>query len=236
MLQDIEKLLILQDRDRKIRSLQQQIKRAPLERAELEARQSASSAGLEATKQKAREVEVAKKKLEVDAQAKRDSIGKFKGQQFQTRKNEEFQALSNEIKRYEKDIQEIEDRELDLMEEVEKMKAAVAAAEKEAIHVKSTILTQLSDWELKLKSSQIELDRLQAERAGLTSGIDEDLLSRYDRLFASKGDAAVVPLEHEVCMGCHMKLTTQTAVRVKGNQEIVHCEQCGRILYPSSGY
>ena len=236
MLQDIEKLLILQDRDRKIRSLQQQIKRAPQERAELEAKQAASSAALEATKQKAREVEVAKKKLEVDAQAKRDSIGKFKGQQFQTRKNEEFQALSNEIKRYEKEIQEIEDRELDLMEEVEKMKIAVAAADKEAVQVKASILAQLSDWELKLKSIQTELERLQAERAGLTAGIDEDLLSNYDRLFKSKGDAAVVPLEHEVCMGCHMKLTTQTAVRVKGNQEVMHCEQCGRILYPSSGY
>ena len=35
------------------------------------------------------------------------------------------------------------------------------------------------------------------------------------------------------CMGCHMKLTTQTAVRVKNEKEIVHCEQCGRILYYS---
>jgi predicted nucleic acid-binding Zn-ribbon protein len=33
-------------------------------------------------------------------------------------------------------------------------------------------------------------------------------------------------------MGCHMTLTTQTVVRVKGSREIVHCEQCGRILYP----
>jgi predicted nucleic acid-binding Zn-ribbon protein len=29
-----------------------------------------------------------------------------------------------------------------------------------------------------------------------------------------------------------MKVTTQTVVRVKGGREIVHCEQCGRILYP----
>jgi predicted nucleic acid-binding Zn-ribbon protein len=30
-----------------------------------------------------------------------------------------------------------------------------------------------------------------------------------------------------------MKVTTQTAVRVKGGKEIVSCEQCGRILYVS---
>ena len=40
-------------------------------------------------------------------------------QQFQTRKNEEFQALTNEIKRFEADIEKIEDREIELMEEAE---------------------------------------------------------------------------------------------------------------------
>ena len=70
-----------------------------------------------------------------------------------------------------------------------------------------------------------------AERTELAGKIDEDLLGRFERLFASKGDAAIVALEHEVCTGCHMKVTTQTAHRVKNGKEIVNCEQCGRILY-----
>ena len=57
-----------------------------------------------------------------------------------------------------------------------------------------------------------------------------DLLDTFNRLFANKTEA-VVPLEHEICMGCHMKVTTQIAVKVKGAREVVHCEQCGRILY-----
>lgn len=231
MLQEIEQLLVLQDRDRKIRALKQQLNLAPIERKELNARQTSTGASLDAVKQKAREIEMAKKNLEIEAQSKRDSIGKFKGQQFQTRKNEEFQALSNEIKRYEKEIQEIEDRELDLMEEAEKMKVTVAAAEKESAQVKNQITQQLSDLDVKIKSIETELQRLESERNSLAAGIDEDLVSRYDRLFASKGDSAIVALEHEVCMGCHMKITTQTAVRVKGGLEIMSCEQCGRILY-----
>jgi len=231
MLQEIEQLLVLQDRDRKIRALKQQLKLAPLERKDLEARQISSTAALDAIKLKAKEIEVSKKNLEIEAQTKRDSIGKFKGQQFQTRKNEEFQALSNEIKRYEQDIQGIEDRELDLMEEAEKVKVQVTTAEKEFTQIKSQISGQLTDLDSKIKSIEVELQRLETERATLTVGIDEDLVDRYDRLFASKGDSAIVPLEHEVCMGCHMKITTQTAVRVKGNKEIMNCEQCGRILY-----
>ena len=71
---------------------------------------------------------------------------------------------------------------------------------------------------------------LETERASLAVGLDEDLLDTFTRLFANNGEA-VVPLEHETCMGCHMKVTTQTVVKVKGQREIVHCEQCGRILY-----
>jgi len=75
------------------------------------------------------------------------------------------------------------------------------------------------------------LQELSKSKAELATAIDEELLNRFDRLFKSKGDAAVVALEHEVCTGCHMKVTTATAMRVKAGKEIVSCEQCGRILY-----
>ena len=68
-------------------------------------------------------------------------------------------------------------------------------------------------------------------REALAAQIDPDLLDQFERLFNSKGDAAIVAVEHGVCTGCHMKVTTATAARVKAGKEIVSCEQCGRILY-----
>ena len=67
-------------------------------------------------RQRSRELEVRRKNLELDAQSRRDSIGKYKAQQFQTRKNEEFQAISLEIHRFEKEIEHIEDNEIEIME------------------------------------------------------------------------------------------------------------------------
>ncbi len=231
MLEAIEQLLVLQERDRRIRTLKQEIKLAPQEQASLEGRLATGSATLTSAKLRAKEIEVEKKNLELQAQAKRDSILKFKTQQFQTRKNEEFQALSNEIKRYEGDIQTIEDRELDVMEEAEKARVATAAGEKELGQLKSSVERQLADLAQKTRTIETQLQELEKERADLASRVEEDLLTRYERLFASKGDAAVVALDHEVCMGCHMKITTQTAVRVKSDREIMNCDQCGRILY-----
>jgi predicted nucleic acid-binding Zn-ribbon protein len=231
MLPSIERLLILQDRDQKIRTLRLELKNLPAERAGLDAGLIASTGRLDAVKQQARETELEKKKLEMDAQAKRDSIGKFRGQQFQTRKNEEFQALTNEIKRFEGDIVKIEDREIELMEEAEKLKGIVAVAEKEHAAAKAHTERQLGEIATKITAIEGKLGELEAEREKLTEGIDEDLLYQYNKLFVNKAGLAVVALEHETCMGCHMKLTTQTAVRVKGSKDIVNCEQCGRILY-----
>jgi predicted nucleic acid-binding Zn-ribbon protein len=231
MLPSIESLLILQDRDQKIRTLRLELKNLPAERANLDSTLTAGSSKLDAAKQKARDVELEKKKLEIEAQAKRDSIAKFRTQQFQTRKNEEFQALTNEIKRFESDIEKIEDRELELMEEAERVKITVAEAEKHHTATKAHTDTQFTEIANKIEAIEAQLAELDAERAKLSEGVDEDLLYQYNKLFVNKGGLAVVALEHETCMGCHMKLTTQTAVRVKGSREILNCEQCGRLLY-----
>jgi predicted nucleic acid-binding Zn-ribbon protein len=231
MLPSIERLLILQDRDQKIRTLRLELKNLPAERASLDATLASGSSRLDAAKQKARDVELEKKKLEMEAQAKRDSIAKFRTQQFQTRKNEEFQALTNEIKRFEGDIEKIEDREIELMEEAERVKVTVADAEKQHAATKSHTDRQIAEIAEKTKAIEARLAELEAEREKLSEGIDEDLLYQYNKLFANKGGLAVVALEHETCMGCHMKLTTQTAVRVRGSKEVLNCEQCGRLLY-----
>ena len=234
MIPSIERLLILQDRDQKLRTLRLELKNLPAERASLEAKLAAGAAALDAAKQRARDIELEKKKLEIDAQAKRDSIAKFRTQQFQTRKNEEFQALTNEIKRFEGDIKKIEDRELELMEDAEKTKLGQSRPPKGNTRSKNRMTQrQIADIEAKLQAIEAKSTELDAERAKLAEGVDEDLLYEYDKLFINKAGLAVVALESGNCMGCHMKLTTQTAVRVKNSKEIVHCEQCGRILYYS---
>jgi predicted nucleic acid-binding Zn-ribbon protein len=79
-----------------------------------------------------------------------------------------------------------------------------------------------------LESRKAELE---AERPRFTEGVDEDLLDRYNRLFKSKNGIALVTVEHEVCTGCHMKVTHQVILEVKAEKEIIGCPQCGRILY-----
>ena len=230
---ELEQLLIIQDRQQKIRQIQTEIKTLPQQRANLEAQLAASIAGVEALKQKGRQVEVDRKNLELDVGTRSNSIAKLRTQQYETRKNDEFQAMGHEIERYENEIKKIEDQELELMIQADKVKAELVEEEKKARVTKESISRQLVDLDEKSKTLESRLQELTNERADLAAKIDEDLLDRFERLFESKGDAAIVALEHNVCTGCHMKVTTATIMHAKAGKEIVNCEQCGRILYVS---
>ena len=228
---ELEQLLVLQDRQQRIKQIETEIGTVPLQRKSLEAQLAASVAAVEVLKQKARHVEMDRKKLELDVGTRTETISRLKTQQYQTRKNDEFQAIGHEIERYENEIRKIEDEELELMVQADKIKVDLAAEEQTAAAVRESIARQTKDLEEKSTTLQSRLEELTKERAEIAGKIDEDLLSRFERLFKSKGDAVLVALEHEVCTGCHMKVTAQTAHRVKAGREIVSCENCGRILY-----
>ena len=228
---ELEQLLILQDREQKIRQIENEIKNLPLQRKHLESQLAESAASLDAIKLRARQVEVDRKKLELDVGTRNESITRLKTQQYQTRKNDEFQAMGNEIKRYEDEIRKLEDQELELMEQGDKLKIEVAAEEKKATATRDSITRQTNDLGEKSKVLESRLQELKKERKELAEKMDEDVLGRFERLFVSKGDSAIVAIEHGVCTGCHMKLTIATVKAAEGGKEIVNCEQCGRILY-----
>jgi len=228
---ELEQLLILQDRDQKIRQIRTEIETVPLRRSSLETQLAASRASVEGLKQRARQVEIDRKRLELDVGTRTETVSRLKTQQYQTRKNEEFRAIGHEIERYENEIRKIEDDELELMVLADKVKADLTEEEKKATAAQNSIARQTADLEEKSKALESQLQGLSKERSELAGKIDEDLLGRFERLFKSKGDAAVVAIEHGVCTGCHMKVTTATAAQVRAGKEIVSCENCGRILY-----
>ena len=191
---ELEQLLILQDREQKIRQIQIEIETVPLRRKSLEAQLAESKASVETLRQRVRQLEVDRKKLELDVGVRAESVSRLKTQQYQTRKNDEFQAVGHEIDRYENEIRKIEDDELELMVLADKIKADLTAEETKAAATRDSIARQTDDLDEKSKALDSQLQGLMTERSHLATKIDEDLLGRFERLFKSKGDAAVVAI------------------------------------------
>lgn len=231
MLEAIEKLLALQDRDQKLRTLRLELKAVPTEIASKQKLIADSAARLETSRTRAKGIEVEKKSLQVEAAAKREQIARYKTQQLQTRKNEEYTALSHEISIAEKVISGIEDKELALMEEADSLAPAIAAAEKTHADEKARLEGQMNLLREKEVNLKTRIEEVQKSRGIALEGIDEELLERYDRLFETKNARAVVSVEHDVCTGCHMKITAQTSLALRSEKSIISCPQCGRLLH-----
>jgi predicted nucleic acid-binding Zn-ribbon protein len=231
MLEMIEKLLILQDRDRKILQEQGELARIEPERQMLNAKAASAQAELENVKLQIKQIESSRKDLELEVESKKQMIVRYANQQFQTRKNEEYRALAHEIDTCKAAIFQIENGEIELMEQAEAaQKEAVRAtqAAKAARMLVDEQVGQLGEREENLKK---ELAELEANREELAAAVDEGARSRYERLVRSKGENVVVGVQHGVCGGCHMKLPPQLLVTCQAEKELVGCSNCGRILY-----
>ena len=231
MLPVLEKLLILQDRDRKIMTVQDELAHIPPERQELQAKLAAAQATLEQAKHQSKQIESDRKKLELDVEAKKQLIDKYSIQQFQTKKNEEYKALAHEIEMCKEVITKLDDQQIELMERAEAEQKVVARALQVAVDFKKTVDSRTAALDGSEANLQKELAVLQSNRGELAAVVDETTFTKYDRLFKQKGQNVVVGIQQGVCGGCHMQLSRSVIVLCQGDQEIVCCPNCGRILY-----
>ncbi len=231
MLETIEKLLILQDRDRKIRRVQGELAHVEPQRQMFKAKGADVQGRLEAAKLRVKQLESERKRLELDVEAKKQQIERYANQQLQTRKNEEYRALSHEIETCKAEITKIEDLEIELMEQGEAAQKEVVQLSREAEETRKLIDDQVGKLGEREANLRKELAELESNRAELADAVDAAVRSRYERLVKSKGENVVVGVQHGVCGGCHMKLPAQVLVACQQEQEIVSCTNCGRILY-----
>lgn len=231
MLDEVRALLVLQDRDRRLLAIGKDMDRLPQDEARAKTKMAGDEAAVKKAHEAVMECDLRIKRLELDAGTRKTTIIRLKTQQFETRKNDEFQALGHEITRYEQEVDSLETRELELMEEMDAARAteaeARAALEKTKTFV-SEDLAAISDRKKHLESQRAEVS---AERAELAGKVPSSVMPLYQRLMKTKDGLAVAPIAEGKCGGCHMRLIPTTVVAVTAAKQIAQCENCGRILY-----
>lgn len=229
---NIELLLALQEKDRRIRQLTREIEEIPARKkhreSSLQEHRQAHASAQEALKKNA----VAIKLLENEIESVRQRILKLRTQQNQARTNEEYRAFEREIAAAEKEIRDLEDRELALMEETEGLKANVALMEQKLRSEQQLVEADHRTLDARLTTARSQLETTKTERNELAAKVPADWLQRYERVLHHLGDLAIVPVEKGgACGGCHMQLPPQVIQSAKRNDSMVSCSYCGRLLY-----
>lgn len=227
----IEKLLTLQERDSKRLALEQQLKSVPREVAAVEARIAAEKSAIEAAKAEWHGLESKKKLLEVEIKSAEEKVAKYRTQQSQVRKNDEYQALTHEIDNTQAAIGTLEEQEIGVMLTIDEAKQRFAAAEgelKRNISGHEGRIRTLREREAQLVG---ELKAAQDAVVAARPEVPEPQLRIYDRLAVKPGHPVCVPVNGGKCGGCHLKVPTHITSAARTGSEIATCDQCGRIVY-----
>lgn len=227
----VEQLLVIQDRDRKIKRLGRELDDLPARQKMIEAQLSAHQQAYDNAEDNIRKKNLELKELEGEIESRKERIQKFRQQQFEVKNNDDYKAFEKQIAGLNKEIGEIEERELTLMEAVEQLEAVRDERSAALKEEQKDVEADLERFRERNANTEKELQELEAKRKTLAQDMDPEWLSRYERIFENKGDFALVPVENNACGGCHMKLPPQIPHDARKLDRMTACMYCGRLLY-----
>jgi uncharacterized protein len=230
MLPEIENLLHLQEADKEIRRLQDEIAELPKRVAVIEQKLAGTKAQLEKAQTAVKADEASHRKYDTAINDLRGKISKYRDQSLEVKTNDQYKALMHEIQFAEKDIAANEDKILELMLNADTRDKEVKAAQAELKAETSEIEKEKERARQRTAEDEKQLAAWRAKRDQMRAGVDEDLLRHYERVSKFRGSGIAEVRDHK-CMGCQVMLRPQTYNEIRTGDHTVICDSCQRILY-----
>lgn len=143
----------------------------------------------------------------------------------------DLQGLQRELESLARRQSVLEDEELEVMERLEQAQREAD----EAARVRDEHAARLNDLrrarDEKTAATLAERGEVADGRGAVVDDLSDELLALYDRLRAHTGSGAA-PLLQRRCGGCRLELNAVDLSRIRSaaEDEVVRCEECGRIL------
>jgi predicted nucleic acid-binding Zn-ribbon protein len=179
------------------------------------------------------DLELELKRSENDLELVETRIAKDKQRLSTTSSSKDAQGIEHELTTLAKRKSELEDAELGIMEELDKVRAELSAAES----AKSAAENELSSLRASLSSETTELDSKRAElvakRVALVGLIDGELALAYQR--KADRSVAVGKLTGRECGACRLSITATNLEEIVAlpADEISECPNCQAYLVRS---
>jgi hypothetical protein len=228
---DLKSVIELQQVDLKIAELTKRIDSLP---AQIHSRQSRLDEFIYAQEERQKRLSANQKErkdLDGDIKVIQEKIARHKDQLYQVKTNEQFRAMTKEIEGEQAKVQAIEDQILEKMLEAEDIQGKVQEASAHLNVEKTRVEAEIGQLESEQKIDDEERSRLQSRRNEIQSGLSESTRDLYERLRHGRRGIAVAEVREGLCTACNVLLRPQVYNEVRSNEEILTCDNCGRIMY-----
>lgn len=229
---EIDVLLTIQEKDLKILEIKKKQQSEPQRIETMKNLCADKETELNTAKEAKKDLIVKKEGLENEVEALQEKINKCQLQLYQLKTNQEYRAMEKEIGDYKKSKSDTEDSILEYMEKTEDASLEIANKEKEVKEREAAFKEEKVKVDQELKRLEEEKKKLEGEKEEEAKKIEAKFYKTYKRIFKNKKGLSVVPVDKNICGGCHMVLPPNVMNEVmKNNNKIITCESCSRILY-----
>lgn len=230
MRKNIELLLKLQDVDYDLGELERSKYYLPDMIKNLEKEIEDTETILHSTEEELKEKNLTIKRLEGDLQVHNTELEKLQKQMKFIKTNREYDALTNEMANHKLKISEIEEQILQMMTNVDELRDKIEEYKKKLSEVRENNTAQLAHLREELGSIEDKIKMKQGERKNIAMRIDKKILATYERVKKGKREQVVVAIRKRACSGCYKSLPPQRIQEIKMEEEIITCDNCGRVL------
>lgn len=179
-------------------------------------------------------------KSEADVQLVRDRAARDQARlDAGTGSPKDLQALQHELVSLARRQGDLEEIELEVMERAERADEIVAEASAAVDALDAEIAAATKERDEALAALGAQVADVGAPRPRYVEELPADLLGLYEKLRGDKGGVGAAMLHARRCLGCQLEVNAAelTAIRAAAADEVLRCEECGRILVrtPESG-
>jgi predicted nucleic acid-binding Zn-ribbon protein len=231
----IQSLVQLQTIDSEIYALRYEKESKPQEIKAIEVSFEEKKQGLASLEKSSLDLQKQKKERELELASKEEGVKKLQTQLYSLKTNKEYQTMLGEIEHAKADGSVIEDKILELMEKLDKIKVDVEQEKQKLKEEEKFFSDKKQKVEVRIKEIDGRLEQLEAQRKQITPGIDSKILSQYERILSNRNGLSIVDVKGNSCGGCNLFVPHQVVNLIKMYEHLVTCEACNRILYIEDG-
>ena len=229
---ELQQLIALQNLDTTIRKLEKDQQAVPERRAEIEREFDQRAFEIRALESRREEAKHTRARLENEVVEQKGRAERAERNLMSSKKQDEYTAAIREADAARKQISALETQILEQLEQLEQTDAALKQRADE-------IATLNSDHEARLKAFDEEagmigqrLATARKDREEVFANLPKPMSALYTRIKTRIRDGiAVAEARNRACSACFMSLRPQVMAEIRRGEDIITCDNCGRILY-----
>jgi hypothetical protein len=169
--------------------------------------------------------------METEVKDIKAKISKFNLQLNDVKTNLEYKSFLKEIDGAQQKTSELEDEIINEMLAADEIEEEIKEANQKYSEAEKKFSKEKEILQQKQKKSETKKKELTKKKEKLMTSIPDDQIRLYLKIIKSMNGIALSPITDEFCSLCHMRVRPQILNELKGNEKLILCENCGRILY-----